>query len=466
MSGGEVGNHANQRQEPVKVFFLTSSRWLLRHLLTLADMTKRSGAIGLVFLLICSLPSPAQRKVAPQAIRFQGAPQYSQQELLAAAGLKPGTRLNSAEVKAHARQLFETGMFKDVKFTSDRKSMLFTLTPSTQLFPMQLDNVPITPGKELDARLHQRFPLYHGLLPATGSIVEGISRTFEEMMSAQGAKATVKAELTSGLGPHKITAVNFTVASPPVHIGRIQLSGVSPAMQAKASQLADQQTGVSFDTEKSATGLQRIFEDLYHDQGYAAAQVDVVQLGTLAATAQSIGVPFAVAIKEGGIYKLGRIDLPPDALVTRAQVEKVVSKKPSSAGRPLDLFVLAVCDAYSNRGYLDCSTVLHPSFDDAAHVVNYTLQINPGAQYRLGSVQFEGAPEAMAVKLRSIWKMAPGDIFDQSYLANFETLAKKKDRSLSKWMQSVITSYNVKADPATHQVNCVFHFAKAAPESR
>jgi outer membrane protein assembly factor BamA len=428
-------------------------------------MTQRRALVT-AFLLICSLPLPAQKRVPPQAIRFQGAPQFSQQELLAAAGLKPGTRLNTSEVKAHARLLFETGMFKDVKFTSDRKTVQFTLTPSTQLFPMHLDNVPLTPGKELDSRLHERFPLYHGLLPASGSMVEGFCRTFEEMLAAKGAKATVKADLTSGLGPQKLTAMNFTVVTPAVHIGRSQLSGVSPAMQARASQLASQQSGVSFDTQSSAKGLQRVFEDLYHDLGYAAVQVGVVQLDTLADSGQSIDVPFAVDIKEGGIYKLGKIELPADALVTRAEIEKTVSKKPASSGRPLDLFVLAVCDAYTAHGYLDCSTVLHPSFDESAHIVNYSVQINPGPQYKFASVKFEGAPDAMAAKLKLLWKMAPGDVFNESYLTNFETLAKKRDRSLSKWMQTVITTYNFKADPATHEVNCIFHFAKAAQDSR
>ena len=36
---------------------------------------------------------------------------------------------------------------------------------------------------------------------------------------------------------------------------------------------------------------------------------------------------------------------------------------------------------------------------------------------------------------------------------------------MTKWMQTVITTYDVKADPATHEVNCIFHFAKAASES-
>ena len=127
-------------------------------------------------------------------------------------------------MKAHAKQLNDTGLFEEIKFSTDSKGLLFTLTPSSQLFPMHLDNVPLTPGKELDAKIHERFPLYRGLLPASGSMLEGICRTLEEMLAAKGVKATVKAALTSDLGPQKITAMNFTVVSPAVHIGRIQLA--------------------------------------------------------------------------------------------------------------------------------------------------------------------------------------------------------------------------------------------------
>jgi outer membrane protein assembly factor BamA len=425
-------------------------------------MTKQPGAVTIAFLLICSFPLPAQKKTPPQAIRFQGAPQYTQQELLAAAGLKPGTVLNSGAIKASARQLNDTGLFKEVKFTSDRKTLLFTLTPSSELFPMHLENVPLTPGKELEAKLHERFPLFRSLLPASGSMVDGICRTFEEMLAAEGAKATVKAALTSGLGPQKLTAVNFTVISPTVRIGRIQLAGVSPAMQGQADLLANGQAGNGFDTENTAAGLKRAFEDLYHDQGYAAVQVDVARADPLVISDQSIDVPYAVTIKEGGIYKLGTIDVPAGALITRADVEKTLSKSPGRSGRQLDLFVLAVRDAYTAHGYLDCSIVPHPSFNEAAHIVNYSLEIAPGSQYRLAAVKFEGAPDTMVAKLKLAWKMAPGNVFDESYVSNFAALAQKRDKALSKWMQTVITSYDVKADPATHEVNCIFHFSKAA----
>ncbi len=424
-------------------------------------------------LLLCSLPSHAQKKVPPAqrkaqapSIRFQGAPQYTQEELLAAAGLKPNARLSASEVKARAKQLNDTGFFAEVRFSNDSKGPLFTLTPSTQLFPIHLDNLPLKPGKELDDTLHARYPLYHGLLPANGSVLEGIRQTFEEMLAAQGVKATVKADVTSGLGPKKITAINFTVTSPAVRIGAVQLSGVSAAMQARADGLVAGQTGNEFDTENSEIGLQHAFEDLYQDQGYAAVEVEVTEVEPLIVSDQAVDIPYKIAIREGGVYKLGVIGYPPDALVSRAEVQKVLSKYPAGSGRPLDLFLLAVRDAYHARGYLDCSVTPHAAFNEATHIVNYSVEVVPGSIYQMGAVTFDGAPDAMAARLTRLWKMAPGDAFDESYVSGFAAFAQKKDKSLSKWMLTVITTYDVKADPATHQVNCIFHFAKAAKSGR
>jgi outer membrane protein insertion porin family len=429
-------------------------------------MSKQSGVVCAALLLLCALPLLAAKKPPPRAIRFEGAPQYTQQELLAAAGLAPGARIDPREVKAHARLLNDTGLFAEVKFTTDAKSVLFTLTPTTQLFPLHLDNLPLKPGKYLDLLLHEQFPLYRGLLPATGSLLENIRQAFERLLAAKGVKATVKAALTSGLGSQKLTAINFTIAAPPVRIGPIHLSGVSSAMQPKTVLLVLSQTGNAFDTEGTPAGLQHAFEDLYQGQGYAAVQVNVAQVDPPIVSDQSIDIPFAVTISEGAIYQLGTINFPSTAPVARADVDRILARYPAGSGRPLDLFLLAVRDAHHAIGYLDCAIVSHASFNEATHIVNYSLEIAPGPQYRLSSVTFDGAPDAIAARLKLAWKMAPGDVFDESYPANFAAQAQKKDKPMAKWLQTVITTYDIKPDPATHQVACTFHFAKATPPPR
>jgi outer membrane protein assembly factor BamA len=169
-----------------------------------------------------------------------------------------------------------------------------------------------------------------------------------------------------------------------------------------------------------------------------------------------------VAIREGGVYKLGSISYPADALVPRTEVEQILKRYPAGSGKPLDLFLLAVRDVYHARGYLDCSVVSHASFSEATHIVNYSFEIAPGPIYKMGTVQFDGAPDAMAARLTRLWKMAPGEAFNESYVSTFAARAQKQDKTLAKWMQTEINTYDVKPDPATHQVNCIFHFAKAA----
>ncbi len=317
----------------------------------------------LLACLLCSIPLFAQKKVTPhvqakapqKTIRFQGAPQFTQDELLAAAGFNPAARLTAVEIKARAKQLNDTGFFAVIRFSNDSKGLLFSLTPASQLYPMHLGNLPLQPGKGLDDKLHARFALYHGMLPASGSTDDGICKSFEEMLAGEGFKATVKAALTSGLGPQKLTAVDFSVVTPPVKIGAIQLVGVSPAMESKVNALVEGQRGNDFDTENTALGLKRSIEDLYQDQGYAAAAVDVSRIDPSSQESnEAIEIPFFVNVTEGGIYKLGAITYPNDALVSRADVQKILARFQPGSGRPLDQFLFAVEDAYRARGYIDC----------------------------------------------------------------------------------------------------------------
>ena len=77
--------------------------------------------------------------------------------------------MTAVEIKLVPKQLNDTGFFAVVQFGNDSKGLLFSLTPISQLFPMHLDNLPLKPDKDLDNKIHARFPLYHGLLPAIGS---------------------------------------------------------------------------------------------------------------------------------------------------------------------------------------------------------------------------------------------------------------------------------------------------------
>ena len=355
-----------------------------------------------------------------------------------------------------------------VKFGNDSKGLLFTLTPASQLYPMHLDNLPLKPGKDLDDKIHARFPLYHGLLPASGSTDDGICQMLEEMLAEKGAKATVKASSHQRPWPQKDYGDElYDHRAAGAH--RSNPAGRRFARHAGQgrilSSMARPETSSIRRTRPS--GSERSFEDLYQDQGYAAVKVEVSEIDPPVVSDAAIEIPFSVTVTEGGVYKLGTINYPADALASRAEVGKFLAKYQAGSGRPLDQFLLAVNDAYHARGYLDCSVVSHASFNEATHIVNYSIEIDPGPLYQMGTVQFDGAPDAMAVKAQKCLETrARRDIRRELRFRFRGPGAKEGQACCQSGCNRSSSHFDEKPDPDTHQVNAIFHFAKAAQGGR
>jgi outer membrane protein insertion porin family len=418
--------------------------------------------LAVLVLLFASLPAAAQ-KFQPKPIQFKGAPEYSDQELLATAGLKTGTVLAFADMKDHSQKLMDTGVFDTLNFKFDGVDLVYTLVPSTTLYPVRLENLPLTPGRELDAALHDRFPLYHGKVPTEGGLMEQVRQAFEEMLAAKGIKATVAVATYADLKLHKVTAVTYSITAPPVRVGAIHLEGVSAAMQDNVKRVADHETGTPFDTENSERNLEHALELFYGDAGYAAVKVHATRSGDAVVTAEAIGIPFSITVEEGQLYKLGTVHLPSNALVTQAEIDKIVgpNARGPAKGQTLRTTWFLIASRYKSKGYLDCTVTPHPEFDEASGTVNYTVEVEPGPVYHLAFVKFENVSDELRSRLMRVWQMLPGDPFDESYVSNFIYEAQKEDPVLMRSLAGVKVTFNVLADPQTHEVNCVMHFTRA-----
>jgi len=67
----------------------------------------------------------------PAAIEFKGADDFTNQELMDAAGLKLGMALSSDDVNAHAKQLMSSGMFESLGFRTDGDTLIIELVEVT-----------------------------------------------------------------------------------------------------------------------------------------------------------------------------------------------------------------------------------------------------------------------------------------------------------------------------------------------
>jgi outer membrane protein assembly factor BamA len=328
---------------------------------------------------------------------------------------------------------------------------------------MHLDNLPLTAGPALDAKIHQQLPLFHGKVPAEGTLLDGVINVLQQALADAGVHATVTAVPTGKPGSRQVSAMSFSISTPAVKVGSIELRGVSPAMEGKIKRVAARAAETPFSTDDTAANLEHAIGSYYADEGYAAAKVHAERAGDLVVDAATVNVPYAVTIEEGHLYTLGAIHLPGDSLVTQAELDKWATLQTSptaqnaapSKGAAIRGIWVAISARYKSKGYLDCAVLPHPEFDEAASVVNYTVEIKPGAVYHLGLLRFDNVSDDLKKLLMRYWQMMPGDPFDEEYVAGFFISAQKADPVLMRTLTGVKPTYTVMADPNTHEVNCV-----------
>ncbi len=423
---------------------------------------QRSSRSLLLAAAVIGLACPVTaQKFVPKAIRFQGDPEYSNQELMAAAGLKKGTVLGFSEMSGYTQRLLASGMFSTAAFKFDGQDLIFSLAPSPDVYPVRLANLPIAAGPALDARLHDLLPLYHGKVPADGGLAEQVRVALQKILAEQGVTAVVAATTAADLATGKINAVDYSLTSPPVSIGNVRLEGVSAQDEPLLRKALASVVQLPFDTAHSGPGLQHVAALYYQDRGYAGVKVQAAISGPAQITPSGIFVPFSLSIQPGRLYTISSIQLPSGSPVSDAEIAKILSDKkiPLGGVRVRTVWSL-LADRYHAQGRLDCKITPHATFNDAAGTVSYTADVIPGPVYHLAFVKFDNVSDGLRSELMRSWQMMPGDPFNQSYVGTFVAKAEMQDPQLRASLAGVKQSFDVTADPNTHTVDVVIHFTR------
>jgi outer membrane protein assembly factor BamA len=417
-------------------------------------------------LLLAAAPPAAAQTFIPQSIQFKGAPEYSNQELLAAVGYTRGTPIAYSEVKSHSQRLLDTGLFESASFTYNGVNLVFTLVPSTMLYYVRLQNLPLTPGKELDAALHDRIPLYHGKAPFDGGLTEQVRQALQAMLAAKGIQATVAATPYTDQLLHEVTAMSYAITAPPVKLGGIHLKGVSPELQAKVQLVANRTKKTDYDTENTAGNIEHAFALFYSDEGYPAVKVHAERLGDPVVSSEAIEIPFNVVVEEGRHYKMGSIYLPSGEPLTLAEINKTSGSGSNSietqfvnGGVTLRSALFYVTGQYKSKGYMDCVVTPRPRYDDANGIVNYTLEIQTGPVYTMGKLTIQNGADDLRAAMLAAWKLPEGAVFSEQAIRDYYSSQSDKT-ALGRTFAAVNCKYKMAANIQTHTVDVTLRLEK------
>ena len=387
--------------------------------------------ISLLALLLC-LPARAQEhedgaeaKVA--TVTISGSKRFSSDlaELQRSIGLVPGTLVGRADIQVAADRLSRLGWFTDVQYRFETNSkgvnIQFTVHDAP-CHPIWYDNFPWFSDQEFAAAIHAAGLPYDGTAPEEGTALDGYREAIAGLLRSKHIDGRVEGELIQA--PNSEGQVErFRVTGDTVWVSSMEFSDPVARDDATLKASLDSIVGKPYSRYNLALFLTEHVRPAFTSRGYLN-----VQFGE--PVAEFIGDPnkplsdqvdVRVPIVPGVQFHWGGATWSGNAVLSSATLDGLLALSP---GEPADGLKLQagwerIAAEYAKRGYLDEKVDPAPQFNNADGRIFYAVHIQEGIQYRMGQLVLTGLSLTAERDLLSNWKIARGDIFDDSYYQDF-----------------------------------------------
>jgi outer membrane protein assembly factor BamA len=381
-----------------------------------------------LFLVMFSLSAQAQAQFGTTtkskppisykliAVKVTGSKRFTSEEVAAASGLPVGT------------------IAFTYSYSSAGTKLEFQVTDADKFVPARFTDFVWFTEADLLHRVHDHVPLFKGELPTTGRLPDQVSDVLQAVLVENGIPGHVDYVRNNGK-TDRLESIDYNVAGVSIRIHQADFPGAGaselPLLQAAAEKLS----GREYSRDYMANFVEHALLPVYHEHGYLKAACATPQ-PTVVKAANSepddnrtkptfVDVTFPVA--PGIQYKLARWDWSGNQAIPNATLEPLVHLK---AGQPLDTVHLenelrSIRELYGSRGYVLATIKGDAEFDEAAETVALHLVIVEGAVFHMGELEFRGIDNNYTARLRSIWKLRPGDVYDSTYLDEFLPQARK-----------------------------------------
>jgi outer membrane protein assembly factor BamA len=359
-------------------------------------------------------------------IAVEGSARFSDSQVSAASGLKPGQPADNSILNSAADRLSKTGAFSEVTYRYEtlngkmRVTLIVVDEPKTM--SCTFDNFVWFAQDEIDRAVRAEVPLYDGHVPVNGDLARDVALALERLL-AQHHLATSVTFLPAAKRIGSIpTEFRYSATDnlPPVTSVEFTGGPLDPALFGVAKQRL---MGRPFSAAYAHSLAENDLDVIYQNQAYLRAHFGDPQVTFLPSPNNSDpgGVKLMFIVVPGPMYAWHGADWAGNSAYSSADLEHFFGMKD---GDPAGLDKIsagmdAVRVAYGQKGYIVASLSPKQNLDDAARQVRYSIQLKEGNQYRMGLLTVSGFDDSTAGRIRKAWRLKAGDIYDASYQKEF-----------------------------------------------
>jgi outer membrane protein assembly factor BamA len=157
-------------------------------------------------------------------------------------------------------------------------------------------------------------------------------------------------------------------------------------------------------------------------------------------------VDVTFAVSPGQQYKLKSLDWAGNHELTTETLQKMVHAEPGKPANTVRLGddIKAIQTLYGSRGFLKATINPEARFDDASGTVILHMDVKEDSVYHMGELEFRGLDNSLTAKLRSVWKIRAGEVYDATYLSDYLPQAQKLLPANLDWEVSPHVTANIR----------------------
>ncbi len=406
----------------------------------------------------------ASSKIA--SINITGAQKFPVDQIIAASGLKTGDVVTAPQIQDATNRLAALGIFSAVNFRYTAKGDAIDLVFQVQeaaTYPISFDNFPWFTAAEIGDAIRNQIGLFTGQAPGDGTMVDQMTAVIENLLASKNIKGSVTHQLLSvPVGEGK--EMQFRVEGVSLRVQSVQFGD---PVATNSERLKDSIPDIK--GQPYSLFAVELFENeqvrpLYASKGFLKAQIGPPEIRLIPDMndPKQTAVEISIPIHTGSVYSWKGVTWQGSLAFPTSTLDSMVTLKPGDVadGMKIENLWRMIESEYARRGYLDFKLDAQPQFDDAAHQISYQVSISEGPQYRMGEIIITGLSVDAEKKLRQIWRIAAGQIFDDAYYESQMKLLAKPNREIFGDMPVHYNEFGhlLRPDATRHTVDLLLDF--------
>jgi outer membrane protein insertion porin family len=409
-----------------------------------------------------------QQPVTLRKIEVLGLKRLQPDKVIQTSGLQLGQRIDNAMVDEAATKLIQAGLFKTVSYkmrTTDKDAIIiFEVEESIKNLPVVFENFVWFTDEEIVRAIRQDVPFYDGTAPEAGVTSTKISAALQRLLNQKqiGGQVDFMPYGDTATGKQELL---YTVKGVKLPVCELRFPGTQDISEAELIKNSQPLIQADYSRKNIAGFAHYTLFPLYRRIGHLRARFEDAKatLDSNATGACRNGVSVTIPVDEGLVYSWNDAEWTGNEVLPAAELADALAMKTGEVadGLKIDSGVKAVRRAYGRKGYLGVRMKDAITFDDATRGVTYQFTINEGPQFRMGNLIINGLAPGDTQSVKEKWTLAPGAVYDESYLDDFRTNNREFLAALYQRLRGTLqgrTSTEIKPDAQKQTVDVVITF--------